>query len=437
VQRKPKGRARAVGRLALTVVLVVLIVLVMAILAVAAVVGVALLAPMPPLFVGAGIGMAALGGLLAGWVVGRRQVPATRGRITAVGGLLGALAAAWLLLFPMTDPRIPAEPVDGMQRVTLSNGDDLYVRLLPSAGAASPDSAPIVFVHGGPGVADMRHDAEAFANLTDMGHELVLYDEIGAGHSGRLDDPSLYSLDRDVADLEELVGALGLERPIFIGHSYGAQIVAGYLSRHPDAATSLVFSAPGEIRPYAVDYHGGMRGRLDSGQTLELYANLMQPRALVGWLLSQTSPVAAHAYAADAEMDARFDRLYAMTEPGLFCDTSEADATPDPHALGFYTNARVRVIPDLRPMLAQVTVPALIIKPQCDYLPWSFGTDLAHALPDARLVYLRGAGHSTYIERRDAFFGEVRAFIRGEPLPIAPQTDDRPPDDLRSPIGEQ
>jgi pimeloyl-ACP methyl ester carboxylesterase len=91
------------------------------------------------------------------------------------------------------------------------------------------------------------------------------------------------------------------------------------------------------------------------------------------------------------------------------------------------------VIPDLRPRLAHVDTPTLIIKPQCDYLPWRFGADLARALPNAGLVYIRGAGHSAYTERDDVVLATRRAFIEERPLPVPVQEDTDPPQDLIGP----
>ena len=108
---------------------------------------------------------------------------------------------------------------------------------------------------------------------------------------------------------------------------------------------------------------------------------------------------------------------------------------PHPHGLGFYTNAAVRDIPDLRGALGNSEVPALILKPQCDYLPWTFGTDLAEAIPGAELVYVRGAGHSLYVEQPEIVRGMIRAFLGHQEPPLAPQSDLAPPPDLDSPIG--
>ena len=167
---------------------------------------------------------------------------------------------------------------------------------------------------------------------------------------------------------------------------------------------------------------------------MRLYAKTLEPRALLGYLVTLVNPRAAVRWIGDAEFDARFDTLYALTTPGLACDPSTP--LPKPHGLGSFTNAMARSIPDLRDALADVAVPTLILKPQCDYLPWSFGTDIAQAIDGALLVYIRGAGHSLYVEQHDPVMAEIRAFLADAPLPIPPQPNLDAPADLDSPIGD-
>jgi proline iminopeptidase len=318
-----------------------------------------------------------------------------------------------------------------MQIADLPTGSRLaYARV---EGAGDRTDPPIVVLHGGPGVADMAGDLAFFGRLTGTGRDVILYDQVGAGHSSRLADPSDYTLARDLEDLEALLDVLGVDRAVLVGHSYGGTLAAAYAGKHPSAVEALVFLAPGQIRPYATSWGTGMVDRLGPAQRASLYLELLQPRALLAWLVSQVNPAAARAFIGDDEMDRRFDSSYARSAPGLYC-RPPADV-PAPRGLGAFTNAMVRRIPDLRPGLAEVEAPALIIKPQCDYLPWSFGTDLATALPDAWLVYLEGAGHSLYAERPDEVEGLIDAFLAGQALPIPPQADLEAPASLVGPIG--
>lgn len=393
--------------------------------------GVARLATAPTAFLGAGwaVLVAGIGGSTA--FVLRRRSGRTRLTAALAAATAGSIGVGLAILLPLGDPRLAPAAVTGMRRVVLSTGSRIaYVRV---PGEGNEDAPPILFIHGGPGVADMATDVGFFAELARDGHDVIAYDQVGAGHSDRLADPAAYTLDRDLADLEALIEELSLERPVLIGHSYGSTLAAAYLAKHPAQASGVVFLAPGAIRTHGVDYGGGMVDRLSDAQQGALNMALFQPRALVGWLLSQVNPGAAVRFAGDAEMDARFDRLYAMSAPGLVCDPDLA--VPHPHGLGFYTNAAMRDIPDLREALGNVEVPALILKPQCDYLLWTFGTDLAQAIPGAELVYVRGAGHSVYVEQPEIVRGMIRAFLGHQEPPLASQSDLAPPADLDSPVG--
>jgi proline iminopeptidase len=418
-------------RIAAKAIAAIIGMLLAATLAVTALVLAAATTGVPALFVSTGVAVFALGAAGTAWLVAGRA-SAHRRRTTLAAAVAGALLAAYATGVPLNDPRTAAEPVQRMQFADLPTGSRIAWVRIPATGREP--AAPVVFVHGGPGVADMSHDLSVFATLAADGHDVILYDQVGAGHSGRLEDPRQYTLRRDLADFEALLEELELQRPILIGHSYGSTLIAAYMARHPDAASALVFLAPGAIRPGGEQYLGGMRDRLSGDQQVRLYSKTLEPRALLGYLVTLVNPAATRAWIGDAEMDARFDILYGLTSPGLACEP-ETDL-PQPHQLGFFTNARTRTIPDLRPELARVAVPTLILKPQCDYLPWSFGTDIATAIDGSQLVYVRGAGHSLYFERQAEVMREIRAFLGGEPLPIAAQSSLEPPPDLDGPIGD-
>lgn len=392
----------------------------------AASLGSAMLIVAPPAFLAVGWIVLAAGTVLASRVARAGRTVATVA-VVAVTGVGGAFVAV-----PLGDAaRTPAD-VPGMRSAELSTGSRLAHVRVPPDGPVSGD--PIVFLHGGPGVADMRGDLDFFASLAETGREVILYDQVGAGHSERLDDPTAYTLERDRADLEALLEELGVGRAVLIGHSYGGTLAAAFAAEHPDRVSGLVFLAPGAVREHPRAYGTGMVDRLTPQQRNALNGLLFQPRSLFGWLLTQANPRAAHAFAGDREMDARYDRIYEASLPGLFCRVPPAEGDP-PRGLGSYTNAMVRRVPDLRPALAGVTAPAIVIKPQCDYLPWTFGTDLVDALPDADLVYLRGAGHSLYVERREEVRSLIQAFLADEELPIPPVSDLTPPPDLDGPTG--
>jgi proline iminopeptidase len=86
-----------------------------------------------------------------------------------------------------------------------------------------------------------------FGGLARDGHDVWSYDQRGSGRSSRLDDPSGYSTALAVADLERVRQAIGAERIILIGHSYGAYLAAAYIAHHPGRVEQAVFTSPGGL----------------------------------------------------------------------------------------------------------------------------------------------------------------------------------------------
>ena len=432
--RTVASRAWALLRLALAVVAA-------AVAGVLALVGAAAASAQPAVFLGAGLAVL-VAATVAGIALVTRKLPDRRRRrtrlVAIVVGVLAGVAAFWATaLVPVGDPQLPPAPVAGQRYWELPTGSRIaYVRL-PAQGTPRP--APVVFLHGGSGVADMAGDAAYFGQLTADGFDVWVYDQVGTGRSSRLGDPRGYTIARGVADLEAIRQRIGADRMVLLGHSWGAQVAASYLATHPTHVTRVVFSSPGALAPAVDDGSDArVRDRLTRSQQLGLYRLLARPRVLLGYTLLQVNPRAAHAFVGDAEMDARNDRVYNAGRAGAHC----RGASPGPalHGLGFYTtqfpqSAAARPWADPRPQLARNPTPALVIKGSCDYLSWASGVHYRQALPNAELVYLHRAGHNAYQDQPAAFLASVRAFLTGRPLPIAPQSGAGVPADYEGPEG--
>jgi proline iminopeptidase len=361
------------------------------------------------------------------WLVLRRLPVRRRVRLIAV--LVGALlaVAAIGVLTPLDDPHRQPAAVSGLSFWPLSTGSRLaYVRL-PGAQPTRPD--PIVILHGGPGLPDMNGDAAFFGQLTALGFDVYVYDQLGAGRSTRLADPTRYGVERDVADLEQIRQAIGASRMVLIGHSYGGALAAAYLAAHPSRVASMVLSSPGPLDPTDSSGDRATAG-LAAGAMLRTYAAALAPRALLGYALLQASPAAAHAYLDDLEADSRNDAILTLSESALHCSTAQAHGPV--RGSGFYRLQYPQSVSapppsDLRPALAGLPTPTLIIKGSCDYLSWSSATDYRRALPNSSLLYLTGAGHNTYQDRPTEVLAAVRGFLTDRPTPAQHYTGDAAP----------
>ena len=394
-----------------------------AVAAFAAVVAAARVTASPAVFLAAGgVVFAAAGGLAV-------RTLAAPGRRAGAGAVLAlCVLGGALLLVPGRAPAPGTPP--GTRWVTEPGGARLAYRELPAGGRRH--RTPVIFLHGGPGVADMAGDIPYLRRLATAGRDVYVYDQLGAGRSSRLADPTGYTLARAVAGLDRVRRATGASRVDLLGYSWGATLAAAYLAAHPGHVDKVVFASPGPMVGGASDVTG-LLGRAGAGHAATVLGQALWPRALLAWTLDQVNPRAAHAYAGDAEMDARFRTISAAAAPALYCH-------PPPDAgggdVGFYANAtllRRTAWRDPHPALRHVQTPALVIKGQCDYLTWSSAVDYRNTLPRARLVYLPGAGHRAYAERPAAFFGTVAAFLADRPLPVPPYGGTAPPPGYRGP----
>jgi pimeloyl-ACP methyl ester carboxylesterase len=94
------------------------------------------------------------------------------------------------------------------------------------------NATPIIFLHGWPELSiSWRHQLPVFGAL---GFRAIAPDMRGYGRSSvyaRHDD---YALEHVVADMLELLDALGVEKAIWVGHDWGSPVVWSIAQHHPD-----------------------------------------------------------------------------------------------------------------------------------------------------------------------------------------------------------
>ncbi len=124
------------------------------------------------------------------------------------------------------------------------DGCRLYVDVVGSGLVAQGPAMverPVVFIlHGGPGF-DHSTVKPAFDPLADVA-QLVYYDHRGQGRSDA-STPDAWNLDQWADDLRGLVDALGIEKPIVHGISFGGFVAQSYASRHPDRLHKLILAS--------------------------------------------------------------------------------------------------------------------------------------------------------------------------------------------------
>src|ERR1700753_368046 len=101
----------------------------------------------------------------------------------------------------------------------------------------------LLLLHGGPGATHEYFEALETA-LAGRGIEFIYYDQLGSVYSDQPTDPSLWTIDRFVDEVEQVRVALGLDKDNFylLGHSWGGILATEYALRHGEHLKALIIS---------------------------------------------------------------------------------------------------------------------------------------------------------------------------------------------------
>lgn len=103
--------------------------------------------------------------------------------------------------------------------------------------APKPGSPTFLLLHG---LSSNARTWDLVApRLAEAGFSAIAVDQRGHGLSGKPE--SGYDFGTITTDLHELVGALGLDRPILAGQSWGGNVVLDAAARYPGISRGLVF----------------------------------------------------------------------------------------------------------------------------------------------------------------------------------------------------
>lgn len=117
------------------------------------------------------------------------------------------------------------------RRITVAEGVALSVRVWPGGAGA----APFLLVHGLASNARLW-DGVASA-LADAGHAVAAVDLRGHGRSDKPD--AGYDFTTIVGDLLAVVDALGFDRPVVVGQSWGGNVVVELAAAHGDRVRGI------------------------------------------------------------------------------------------------------------------------------------------------------------------------------------------------------
>lgn len=330
--------------------------------------------------------------------------------------LCGILAMGYLLLLIFWPRHYDVPPVkarDHTQYWDLSTGSRIGYTHLLALGDQQP--YPVIYLHGGPGGPVYDRNISLLSELTVDGFDVYLYDQVGCGWSERLDNLSEYTAQRHVADLLDIIKHIGAKKVILIGQSWGAVLATLFIADHQDLVEKAIFTGPGPILPV----HPKVE-RIKAPESLDLkkplYTN-KQGREKTYNLRATVVEKLAKAFdwklAPDEEMDAFATTLsYAMSKSTV-CDTSILISMES--GAGYYSMVKTvqsfDALPDPRAKIMDCPIPLLILRGQCDGMPWGYIVEYYTYFKNRKVEIIPGAGHAISREQPELYLHHIRTFL--------------------------
>ena len=98
--------------------------------------------------------------------------------------------------------------------------------------------SPIVLIHGNV-VAGDDYDSSGLSDLLLKQHRVIIFDRPGFGHSGR-PHGQIWTADKQADLIHRALRQLGVERPVVVGHSWGAFVALALAIRHQADTAGVV-----------------------------------------------------------------------------------------------------------------------------------------------------------------------------------------------------
>lgn len=259
-------------------------------------------------------------------------------------------------------------------------------------------SRTIAYLDSAPGKSDLRayvllHAFPIGANLWEPqmrsippGWRLITPDLRGFGGSTELDSISALSMADYTDDIADLLEELGVTHAVIGGCSMGGYAVLALYQSKPELFGGLVIanSRAGADSPEARANRRNMLALVDREGPSGI-AREMMPK-LIGKTTRDTNP----------SIEANVRRLIKQQSPVAIRSAIH----------------RMMHRPDSTPLLAQVSVPTLVITGEEDeMIPVDESRKMAAAINGAKLVIVPGAGHLANLEQPDAFNNALNTFL--------------------------
>jgi proline iminopeptidase len=306
-----------------------------------------------------------------------------------------------------TNPHAVAAPLTRQGKLKVERGFEIVYRVYGEG------SRTIVGLHGGPGVGAKY--LTRLNEILDDDTQLVLYDQLGGGESDWPDDPSLWTVQRFVDELETVRTELDLGTVVLYGQSWGGMLALAYTLDYPKNVSALVLSntyACGKDYLLDISDHRVSLGReMHAAMLKHEYAGTLDDpeyqdavAELYARYLYRSTPYSS------ARSREEFQQLAAEYMPEM----GPAYALWGPHEfMGTGPEAQF----DISDRLNEIAVPALVLCGWYDELtPQRCSRPLADGIANSEFLVFGKSSHMTIFENEsEVYLAVIRDFLQRHP----------------------
>ena len=308
--------------------------------------------------------------------------------------LVAGLAASLLVPGPVRAAARPA-PADQTGRAEVPGGTVWWRRV------GSGPKPPILLLHGGPG---MGHNyLLRLAALADE-RPVIFYDQLGCGLADSPADESLYTIQRAVDEVDAVRHALGLDRIVLYGHSWGSMLAIEYLCQDRGAGVEkLILSGALASVPQAMAGQERLIDAMPHGGGKRLHT------------LEAAHQEASPEYAKLVE---QFYDLYVCRRKPLPPEAAESLAIGAKSIAYRVMNGPneftiTGIIRDWerRPDLGRIKMPTLITRGEFDEVTLDCQQAIQQGIAGSRLHSFKGCSHFSMNEKPAEYVAALRRFL--------------------------
>lgn len=272
-------------------------------------------------------------------------------------------------------------------------------------------SVPVLLLHGGPGAAH-NYIASLAEKLSGV-RPTIVYDQLGCGRSDRPDDPSLWTIDRAVTEVDAVREALGLDVCYLFGHSWGGWLAIEYMARGAKGIPAVVLASCSASMPQYLSESRHLIDRMPEPHRTALVDLGAQER------YEDPSYVAA--------LEEFYKRHLCRLDPWpeVLITSVEDEAENQSYQTMSGPNDLV-VVGALRDWdrsrdLRSIDVPTLVTCGRFDEITPTCAETIVAAVPDARLVVFEQSGHLAHLEEPELYGETVAAFLASVDASLRPE----------------